>query len=211
LIVIGLLVLTVALAIPAFNAIARSSSIDSATNQINAYFADARAQAVGLQQTRGVIMFRDAASGRVTLAQVHYPEDRSFPTLDLFGGRDEMVLPQNVAVRALPSNSTTALTSQYENWPEYCIVLFDGNGKVLFEQLQVPTNSNLYRRLTQVVTNPPATTIPPAGTTFSHMGFILYEQSEFEDAPAGTQRDWLKDNGVPFIVNRYNGSLLKGE
>src|SRR3712207_1414993 len=53
LVVIGLIVLVVTLAIPAFSVITGGRSIDAAENQVSALVARARADALGLQEPRG--------------------------------------------------------------------------------------------------------------------------------------------------------------
>src|SRR5205085_2377658 len=77
LIVIGLIVLMLALALPAFNAITGGRSIDGAQNQLSAFLGRARAEAIGLQEVRGVMFFIDPASQRVTAAIVRATEPKS--------------------------------------------------------------------------------------------------------------------------------------
>src|SRR5947207_7259284 len=55
LIVIALIVLMLALALPAFNFITGGRSVDAAQNQIAAFLARARTEAIGRQQTRSVM------------------------------------------------------------------------------------------------------------------------------------------------------------
>src|SRR5438093_5929261 len=57
LIVIALIVLILALAMPAFNFITGGRSQDAALNQISAFLARARTEAVGLQEIRGVMFY----------------------------------------------------------------------------------------------------------------------------------------------------------
>src|SRR3954447_12008766 len=68
LVVIGLIVLLVTLAIPAFSIITGGRSIDSAQNQVSAILGRARADAVGLQEERGVFFYQETAGGRITAA-----------------------------------------------------------------------------------------------------------------------------------------------
>ena len=71
LIVIGLIVLLLALAMPAFNFITGGRSIDGALNQISAFIGRARAEAIGLQEMRGVMFFVDPATpDRVSMTLV---------------------------------------------------------------------------------------------------------------------------------------------
>src|SRR4051812_33729001 len=75
LVVLGVIVLMLAMAIPAFNFIAGGRSVEGATNQISAFLARARADAVGLQEVRGVMFYLDPATDRPTLAQVKLAGD----------------------------------------------------------------------------------------------------------------------------------------
>ena len=60
LVVMGIMVLLIALALPAFNFLTGSRSTEAATNQVAAVLSIARAEAVGVQETRGVVVFHDA-------------------------------------------------------------------------------------------------------------------------------------------------------
>jgi prepilin-type N-terminal cleavage/methylation domain-containing protein len=71
LIVIALIVLLVAMAVPAFNFITGSRSVDGAQNQIAAFLGRARAEAIGVQETCGVFFFLDPQTDRVNMTLVH--------------------------------------------------------------------------------------------------------------------------------------------
>ena len=102
LIVIALIVLILGLAVPAFNLIRGSRSIDSAQNQIAAMIGKARSDAIGLQQIHGVMFFLDPATDRVSVAEVYaadYPTDPTADAdvyLDLVPDTDFLPLPQGV-------------------------------------------------------------------------------------------------------------------
>src|SRR4051794_30107299 len=64
LIVVALIVLLMALALPAFNFITGSRSTDAAYNTISAMLSRARTEAVGLQEIRGVMFYVDPATDR---------------------------------------------------------------------------------------------------------------------------------------------------
>src|SRR5436305_737622 len=59
LIVLGIIVLMLAIAVPALNIIRGNRSVDSAVNQVSALLGRARSEAIGLQITTGVMFFRD--------------------------------------------------------------------------------------------------------------------------------------------------------
>src|SRR5438270_13614405 len=70
LIVIALIVLILALAMPAFNFISGGRSIDSAMNQVSAFLSRARTEAIGLQEIRGVMFYIDPATQREMMVLV---------------------------------------------------------------------------------------------------------------------------------------------
>jgi prepilin-type N-terminal cleavage/methylation domain-containing protein len=87
-VVITIIVLLLGLAIPAFNLIRGSRSVDAAENQISGLVAKARADAIGLQKPCGVMFFfkGDPAEERCTVAEVvasDYPETGG-PTRDVY-------------------------------------------------------------------------------------------------------------------------------
>jgi prepilin-type N-terminal cleavage/methylation domain-containing protein len=70
LVVIGIIVLLLILALPAFNFITGSRSVDGAQNTISAMLGRARNEAIGLQQTRGVMFYIDPRNERVAVVLV---------------------------------------------------------------------------------------------------------------------------------------------
>lgn len=240
LVVIAIAVLVLALAVPAFNVITNSRSIDSAENLISAYLGSVRAEAVGVQEPRGAIFFEDPVSGRFVLVPVLYNYDAlvtgsNRKDLDLVGNRDELVLPNGVGLQVVPEG-TSAATQNYP-WTPWGVIMFDRDGNLMNEDVRVPTagdvpNNKLRPRLTPPAGGPalvlrdrngnalnppvnnPATPGPPPLPYPSAIGFILYDkaaQDELPALPASTRSDWLRDNASPYLVNRYNGTLLKGE
>jgi len=69
LIVIAIIVLMIGLALPAFNALSGSRSLESAQNQVSAYLGQARAQAIGVQEARGVFFFLDTDPAKIDQAR----------------------------------------------------------------------------------------------------------------------------------------------
>src|SRR5947207_1855892 len=67
LVVIGIIVLALALAVPALNLITGTKSTEAATNQINSLLARARDDAIGLQEMRGVMFYYDQVEDRVNV------------------------------------------------------------------------------------------------------------------------------------------------
>jgi type II secretory pathway pseudopilin PulG len=83
LIVIGLIVLMLALAVPTFNFLTGNRSLEGAQNTVAALIGRARAEAIGLQETRGVFFFIDESTRRVGAALVREVEaPRTAPPAD---------------------------------------------------------------------------------------------------------------------------------
>jgi hypothetical protein len=77
--------------------------------------------------------------------------------------------------------------------------------------------------------DPPVPVGPPDYTPRTSLGLVLFDRPSFEDrfgdaAMADAQviaqpysmtereeEDWIDDNSVPLLVNRYNGTLVRGE
>lgn len=74
LVVVALVVILLALAVPAFNFITGGRSVDVAQNTISAMIARARTEAIGLQEVRGVFFFQEVTTGRVQVAIVRETE-----------------------------------------------------------------------------------------------------------------------------------------
>src|SRR2546423_14080943 len=70
LIVLGIIVLMLAIAVPALNIIRGNRSVDSAVNQVSALLGRARSEAIGLQITTGVMFFRDPRTDQYAAALV---------------------------------------------------------------------------------------------------------------------------------------------
>ena len=106
LIVIGIIVLLVVIAIPAFSIFRGERSIEAAENQLSAMVARARTEAVGYQTPGGVMFFRDARyPDRVSVAMVQGIETPDNATaeiyLDLWPDRDFLVLPVGVGLQVV--------------------------------------------------------------------------------------------------------------
>lgn len=207
LIVIGLILLVVTMAVPAFNVITGGRSIDSAQNQASAMLARARTEAMGLQEPRGVVIFPDPNTGRIGMTQVFYPDPNS-KVLEVTPNQDEILLPVGVGCQTIGNTSNPLFLT-------LGVIMFDGQGRMLFQSYQC-TGPNLTTRLTPLPTAPTTiTTSGPAGQS----GFVLYDDPTYRNQSGlssgsynqANAEAWVRDNAVPFLVNRYNGTLLRGE
>jgi len=172
LIVIGIIVLLIAIALPAFNAISGSRSVDAAANTVSAFIGRARLEAIGLQETRGVMFFidpvsqeskiaivkavsRPAGTGSVTpvvLADAYVSSVDLY--LDLADDKDLLTIPSGVGIQFVDDcNFTTGANPQRRD-----------DGFLGF-------NSNYYEGVSDVAT-------PKKGTTLlkvQYGGVILFD------------------------------------
>jgi prepilin-type N-terminal cleavage/methylation domain-containing protein len=79
LIVIGIIVLFVTMALPAFNLISGGKSIAGAENELSAMLGRARMEAIGIQDYRGLAIYRDPATDRYAGAMVTFVAYSTYP------------------------------------------------------------------------------------------------------------------------------------
>jgi len=276
LIVIGLIVLVIALAVPAFKAMSGGRSIDAAQNQLAAVLGAARAEAIGLQKVRGVFFFLDPSTERVNALLVQESDYRPLLAdkppvdpdyyLDAVPDRDPIALPVGVGLQGIDNAEFNGSNRRDDGYIGYnpgplpggtrCggVILFDGFGRVINKfvgfhlgGLDVLTGGKQVRptRLGEVfgyqpMDTPPKHFVPQqvvgGGTSpmskmppLSLFGFVLYDAEPFKaqgftdndpqfDNTAGNyaakemdEEKWLDKNGVPVLINRYNGTLVRGE
>ena len=112
LIVIGIIVLLVTLAVPAWRLIGGDRSIDSAQNQVSALLARARTDAIALQEIRGVMFYRDPGTGRVGAVIVQARQEAitgSNPViLDILPDRDGLILPTGISLHTFIDTPVSA-------------------------------------------------------------------------------------------------------
>jgi len=149
LIVIAIIVLMLGLAVPAFNVLTGSRSIEGATNQISAMLGQARAEAIGVQEIRGVMFFIDPKTDRINMALVRDSgmdagDGRTY--LDVVGNREFSSLPSGVMVQTLdnPPTGASRTSDGYVGFNTFAgasgltiitpyggVILFDSAGKVI--------------------------------------------------------------------------------
>jgi type II secretory pathway pseudopilin PulG len=161
LIVIGLIVLVIALAVPAFKAMTGGRSVDAAQNQLAAVLGVARSEAIAQQRVRGVMFYLDPATERVDVALVqeaiYTPTGSGAPPvapdlyLDLVPDRDPLALPVGVGLQGIDNCELTAGPPPARTDDGYVgfnllpgggpppdravryggVILFDGNGRLI--------------------------------------------------------------------------------
>ncbi len=113
------------------------------------------------------------------------------PTIDVVAGSDRLLLPQGVACRTASDNY----------YPEG-IILFDENGALTTRSIVIAQESQLYQQVNSGATG--------ASTAVqSQIGLMLFDDELGNNN--GYAAAWISNNAMPLLVNRYNGTILKGE
>jgi type II secretory pathway pseudopilin PulG len=281
LVVIGIIILVTLLAIPAFRAMTGNRSTEAAQNQISGYLTRARTEALGLEEPRGVLFYRDLESKRIGMIVVRPLNTEAPWQLDMVPDRDPMLLPNGVGIQFIDNYTSTAGRRSTDGYigfntrvasgaatnetrvPYGGVILFDKQGRVtsdtyafrnvhdadgagpvaakatelgrfLYDDPKLGTGGTALLDLTDAVGDEPQ----------AKLGFVLFDAEEFNNlfgssratakntdtdtqvsgtmingTFAGTptapeereEEEWLDNNAVPLLVNRYNGTLVRGE
>src|SRR5687768_16177940 len=155
LVVIGVIMLIILLAVPAFNILNGSRSQEAAQNQLSALLGRARMEAMGLQEYRGVFFYIDPATDRVHAALVAGVTPQGTTTadpggvhyLDLLPDRDYLAMPPGIGVQTIDDAALNGTSRQDDGYIGYNrlaggspgkppklqyggVILFDGNGRL---------------------------------------------------------------------------------
>ncbi len=194
LVVIGIIVLILAMAVPAFNFITGARSLEAAQNSVSAMLARARSQAIFTGEPVGVAIYDDAKTRRYTMALVQFDATPPGTTnIDLAPDQDPQPLQPETAARGMVAQG---------NYATPAVVMFDAQGRL------VNVAYTLNGTLAAAYHTP--TTPPPVTNGFSQLALILYERTAY-DNNIGSDPNWLNTNGLMLVINRYNGTLLGTE
>jgi Tfp pilus assembly protein FimT len=210
LIVIGILVIVLALSVPAFNLITGSRSVETAGNNIAAMLSRARAEAIGLQQMRGVFFYVDIKTGNVNVALVEQVDKPSGAAaldvdvyLDLTGDRDVMSLSKGISVQVIDDGGSSAapndryigfnninatpgsaaLPARAENRPLYGgVILFDARGQLTSKRYALRV-----KRFDSTA----------AADVYTPMGVLLYEPPDPTVTPPANHREVVPIDPTP--------------
>lgn len=214
LIVIAIIILVLAMAVPAFRALTGSRSTENATNVISANLSRARLAAIRDQQPRGLVFYRDRNNDRVAVAIATYYTDNNSPPnsncIDVVAETDVQYLPGGVSIafqhQTGGANYTYRLVGNAEDL--YGLIMFNSQGHFMHSTYRVNDDRELGRRLgltSNIVTSDGE---PP----YTQPAFLLFERSAFDNiTDTGDRIDWLNDNASVLLINRYNGTLTRSE
>lgn len=219
LIVIAIMVLVLAAAVPVFNAITGSRSLEAAENRIAATLAQARMRAIAERAPRGVVFYRDPANDRIAAALVRVTSRSEFsPVIDfdaieLLDSTDPQHLPVGVDVAFKHVTGTGASDYVYrfltgEPRALRGLILFDANGQFLYRSYGIGNGTELARRM-ELTAHYDAFS---GDAFYSQPAFLLFER-EVADQQATdlAMRDFLNANATVILVNRYTGALTASE
>lgn len=260
LVVIGIIVLLLAIGIPAFSFIRGGRSLDAAENQVAAMLGRARADAIGLQKPHGVMFVRDKDEDRVYVAEVFATDYPATGTpardvyLDLVADVEMIALPPGTCVQVLNTDppggptddryigfnreSSAGLWGGRYNYGG--VILFNGKGQLISRTYGYRTGENPNpTRFYNVLQGPGTGGYSDIGTgaapVYSAFGFVLFDRAQYsalfrnvtnldahhEDlqlspksgtpAAEAAEERWIDENAIQVMVNRYNGSLTRGQ
>jgi type II secretory pathway pseudopilin PulG len=228
LVVIGLIVLLIAIAVPVLSVLSGSRSTEAAENQVAAMLNQARAQAIALQKNVGVCFFVDPASKRTTMALVL--QEPAYPQIERLPDYDFVTLQSGTGLQLVHDDQTVAANvpvNQRDRYVRVGVIMFDGRGQAVSVGYQINVNSALAQAMDlQTLLNamgaPNAAQYHPTEGLYTQLGLVIYDnetfsQRNFSPLDGRKQSDefeecaWLDANAVPFVVNRYNGTLIRGE
>jgi type II secretory pathway pseudopilin PulG len=199
LIVIGIIVLVLAMAVPAFNYMTGARSIEAAENTISAMLGRARAEALRKQEPRGIAFFINPTTNRLTMGMVYY-DPSGTGAIDLLPDRDFQPLQPGVAAAFM---SDPAHHPSGHRYMANGVILFDSNGKLTPREYSLVTGTRLVDELGWLEV-----------TRRAQFGIMLYDRQVFQNVGGANETDqfnWIDQNGHLLLVNRYNGTLIRGE
>ena len=210
LVVIGIIVLVLAFAVPMFNIMSGERSIEGGQNVLSAMLQRARSRAIAVQERRGVLFFEEPATGNHTAALVK---------LVIIGGTPNVVELDTDAddVQTLPKGvGTTGISlSMLLRYQPYGLVVFDGLGRteiVNYTLKKDPAQLELTRRFSLSGSGSvPVVSVNAIGL-YDKAGFPKEDTASAQSLELSTnQIDWLDKNMTIVVMNRYNGTLIRAE
>jgi len=226
LVVVGIIVTMLAVGIPTFSALIGTKSQDAAINQVSAMLGRARARAIGLQRNIGVIFYVNPRTQRTVMGLVDHPETATTldpDWIDLVPDADLEQLPTAVGVQFVNNHlAGSAGADRYVRQPG--VIMFDGRGHQVCTPFRIRAGGALAatERLGKFMGS---ADFAPTGGAMTHLGFVVYDAEAFKGAgftdedraytstaQADTDEEtWLDTNGTPLLINRYNGTTVRGQ
>lgn len=146
----------------------------------------------------------DASNWRTIHTTTNGFLNNGYSPVERVEGSERLLLPVGIAAAAVNLDASSPTTA----YSDTGIIFFDENGMLTSRQVVIAKESDLYRQVEPNATGP--------GTlSASQIGLILFEDERFKSETDGQtvvqKQTWIADNGTPVLVNRYNGTVVKGE
>jgi prepilin-type N-terminal cleavage/methylation domain-containing protein len=227
LVVIALIVILIAVAVPVLSVLSGNRSTEAAENQVAAMLNQARAQAIALQRNVGVAFFVDPATQRPTMALVAQVAPPYAP-IERLPDYDFVALQAGTGVQFVNDDfSVTSPTAPRDRYVRIGCIMFDGRGQAISVPFEIRVDSALGQamdlpRVLQTLGFNNAQFYHPKLPVGTQLGLVIYDNEAFGNQdfdPAegiktpleAEENAWLDQNAVPYVVNRYNGTLIRGE
>lgn len=279
LVVIGIVVILLAVAVPALDVLRGNTNMANAQNLISSMVSRGRLKAIELKRPAGVLFYTDAKTSRTAAALVaevqaiphpdptessldlqfkagqyvfntiisprdYYvalrdttapldpaSEDWSGPfttgaanavLLDVVADEEPILLPPNIGVQTMRGVPFT----DPDPYMDGGVILFDGNGLLVSQSYVLAKDGVAGRAMKLILDFAPDVLQSQYGLVtfdlsafkargFSRGDFVTRFYTSVETEPNDTEElaeaTWLNQNTTPLLVNRYNGTLLKGE
>jgi hypothetical protein len=221
-VVIGIIVMILALAVPLFSVLRGGRSVDAGQNIVSATLERARARAIWLQEGRGVLFFDDQTVGKTAMLIVKMDPNGTL-RLDQQGQEPEY-LPSGIgAAFVWPGGAGDSKGKVARSYHPYGLVMFDGQGRAETVSYRLSSTTDLG---TQYKNNLDGSGLKVftglgGGSEYSEVAVVLFDRRLLAEQDKGSspngyeystaQQDWLDNNALALVVNRYNGTLLRGE
>src|SRR5687768_4420213 len=186
LVVIGLIVLLIAVAVPVLSALTGNRSTEAAENQVAAMVGQARAQAIALQKNIGVAFFVDPASQRYTMALVGQQPGEQW--VERLPDYDFVALPSGTGVQLINDDQSVNPNvgpAGRDRYARIGVVMFDGRGEAISNPFRINVDSalaqaiDLRRVLTDMKLGNAASYPPPTQGAYTQVGLVIYDNEAF--------------------------------
>jgi len=227
LVVISIIVLILALAVPLIGSLRGGRSVDAGENIASAMLQRARSRAIGIQQRRGVLFFDDAVTGKTGMLLVKVLDTSPSLLVELDDDNEEIeYLPNGIGVAGLPGTTTIVAGSPTTDFRPNSLIVFDGIGRIetvnSYALNPAPGRSILADKFLKNFKPNAFLTLGIAQAEPSQTAFVLYDRRGIGDITPNVtttmdvrfspeQATWLDQNATAIVVNRYNGTLIRGE
>lgn len=221
LVVLGIIILIAIAAVPSFNYITGSRSIEAAQNAVAAALSRARQSAIYQGQPIGLAIWKDTTTGLYTLGLVQFDTTPSGTTnIDLSPDQDLTTLQPGVGAQGLVGEGGVTATysaidadlSAAGNQPTPAVIFFNANGQLVSLNYTIATMSNGSATIANQLYTHSGLTETSTPTPQSQIALILYDRRTYDAKTTDADRiNYLNANGQFLVLNRYNGTILANQ